>query len=81
MKRESLRKSALESCNLRGHNMTRFNWVLIGKGPAGKKWHGGSFWVGHSECTRCGKYVMVDEKPQPNGINISGDAVALGCND
>jgi hypothetical protein len=30
-------------------------------------------------CTKCGKYVQVCTKPQPNEIDIGGTAVALNC--
>lgn len=32
-----------------------------------------------ASCTRCGKGVGVDTDPPPNGIDIDGSALALGC--
>ena len=33
------------------------------------------------ECSKCGKYVVIDTRPEANGIDIGGNALALGCND
>ena len=30
-------------------------------------------------CEWCGAHLAVDSKPQPNGIDISGDSVAINC--
>ena len=66
-KLERLRKSALESCEFRGHNMKPFS----------RKYR--HWW--YSECKICGKEVRIVDDPQPNDIDISGEAVALGCKD
>jgi hypothetical protein len=30
-------------------------------------------------CLHCGKTAHVDDNPPPNGINVSGEAVAVQC--
>ena len=64
-----LRLEALESCNWRGHKMERFKY---------RKWTNRI--VGWSGCKICGKSVNINSNPAPNGIDIVGEAVALGCN-
>ena len=32
-----------------------------------------------AECTRCGRTAHVDAEPAPNGIDVGGEAVAVGC--
>lgn len=32
-----------------------------------------------TECTQCGAYAMADAAPLPNGIGVSGSAVAINC--
>jgi len=64
-KLERLRKEALESCKFRGHKMRPFD-------RTSRHW-----W--YSECHICGKHVLVNDNPTPNGIEISGEAVALSC--
>lgn len=63
-----LRKQAEKSCNFRNHLMgwdtPRFYENRITQ-------------VGH--CLHCGKEAILDTNPPPNGIDISGEAVALGC--
>lgn len=66
---ERLRLEALESCKFRGHKMERFAHKYI--------W---GFGCG-SKCEICGKQVYVTDRPSPNGIEISGEAVALSCED
>jgi hypothetical protein len=62
---ERLRIEALESCNFRGHKMKPFN----------RKYR--HWWT--SECGICGMEVCLNDDPAPNGIDISGEAVALHC--
>ena len=63
---EDLMKEAKEACDWRGHKM--MDWK-----------------VEESEafalCARCGASVHVTTNPPPNGIDISGSAVAGGCAD
>jgi len=66
-KMERLRKEALESCNSRGHTMKPFS----------RKYR--NVWT--SECKLCDKGVYVCGNPAPNEIDISGEAVALHCED
>lgn len=60
-----LKSEARESSTWRGHTMKRFEQLT----PT----------THESTCKVCGAYVQVDTKPLPNGIDISGNAVALGC--
>lgn len=64
---ERLRLEALESCQFRGHKMRPFS----------RKYR--HWW--DSKCKICGKAVCVNDDPAPNGIEISGEAVALNCNE
>lgn len=59
-----LKKEALSSSLFRGHKMSRF---ITFKDCA------------ISHCKVCGKSVVVDASPPPNGIDVGGKAVALGC--
>ena len=61
-----LKADAKASAQWRGHDM----------GP----WHDNSHKTAECHCLSCGRGVWVDAKPAPNGIDISGEAVALGCN-
>lgn len=62
---DRLKASAKRSCELRGHNMSRFRKM--------------GFWSNCAECQTCKATVCVDVKPAPNGIDIGGNAVALNC--
>ena len=66
---DRLKKEALEACEWRGHKMSNFK-------P-------GEYWANtrHAHCKNpgCQAEVWVDPHPQPNGIDIHGDAVALNC--
>ena len=83
MKSLSLLKSEAEnSCEFRGHNM---EWNR----PA----HYSQWGLQHivwsntstvkskqrAECVECGMEVFLTTKPEPNGIDIGGEAVALNC--
>ena len=61
-----LKRDALTACKLRGHSMGR--WFTDEK-------------YRFAECQLCLKEVTINTKPLPNEIDISGEAVALGCND
>lgn len=63
-----LKRSAAAACKWRGHSM---RW----SSPA----HGDGKYTQGGECRKCGAYVLVNTRPQPNEINIGGDAVALNC--
>jgi hypothetical protein len=62
-----LKAEALESCEYRDHDMS--------------KWYSFSKTAAYAQCLDCGKQVVVDTQPLPNGIEIFGEAVALGCED
>ena len=61
-----LMQSALGSANWRGHEMRPFRQT--------------SDHTAESDCKHCGRWVFVDSEPAPNGIDVAGEAVALGCN-
>ena len=63
-----LKREALESAMFHGHSMYPFATIVPNV-------------VARSHCQNCGKYVQVDTQPAPNGIEIGGEAVALGCAD
>lgn len=71
-KLEELKKSALESCKFRGHKMGKFEFTIKAGGMGIK---------GGFACKICGKRAFIDTNPAPNGIDIAGEAVALGCTD
>lgn len=61
-----LKREAIEACTNRGHSMGKFtNSIYKGQSSA--------------KCEDCGMGVFVDTHPLPNGIDCSGDAVALTC--
>lgn len=62
---ERLRLSALKSCEFRGHDMTKFK-SLHSHGKV-------------ADCKVCGDSVYINSNPAPNGIDISGRAVAVYC--
>ena len=64
-------KEAKQACKFRGHVMIPFVSVDVADGR--------ETWV--SECNVCHKGVHVQPSPAPNGIDIGGSAVALGCAD
>ena len=63
---ETLRGQADDSCSRRGHRMV---WEPPICGET----------MQEAECSVCKAWVQVDTKPLPNGIDIGGPAVALGC--
>lgn len=64
-KLKTLQREAERSCRFRGHDME--SWARVGLEKA------------YSHCRDCGMQVAVDVNPLPNGIDISGRAVALHC--
>jgi hypothetical protein len=64
-----LRREAKQAATWRGHDMARFVRVDVADGRA--TWD--------SVCRKCGKGVQVQPFPAANGIDIGGQAVALGC--
>lgn len=66
---ELLQLEALEACAFRGHTM----------GP----WQRHDFYdtISYAHCTQCDMQVVVNTRPMPNSIDISGEAVALNCCD
>ena len=64
---ESLKKEAEKSARFRGHKI-HGRWT--------DNWNGTS---SIATCSICDAYVQVETKPAPNGIDIGGTAVAVGC--
>lgn len=67
-----LRQEAKTAATWRGHDMGRFVCVEhYCRVPCA--WR--------STCRKCGMSVDASTHPAPNGIDIGGEAVALGCED
>ena len=65
-----LKIEADTACQFNGHTM---NWDK----PFFHKWSNSN--LQDATCKYCGMKVQCCDKPQPNGIDIGGEAVALGC--
>ena len=61
---EQLKEKAIKAAKFRGHILSLF--CVCGDTAA-------------AHCQKCGKQVVVDCSPPPNGIDIAGKAVALTC--
>mgnify|MGYP001356895960 CR=1 FL=1 len=68
---QRLRLEALDGCRFRGHNMSNFEYF----------YEHGEKTIAFSKCLKCKKEVGIWADPAPNGIDIAGEAVALGCTD
>jgi len=66
-----LRREATESCKFRGHSIS---WGY-------SHFDGSSRAQQCGECIHCGKTVVIDTNPAPNGIMVGGSALAIGCED
>ena len=64
-----LRTDAMESATWRGHIM---EWGKPYKYKSGRT-------IQTAYCKLCKMWVQVDTKPDPNGIDIGGSAVAQNC--
>ena len=67
---KELRDDATITCKLRGHRMI---WNGTDFKKKGRTTQSGI-------CHDCLKSVYLDTMPPPNGIDVSGEAVALNCN-
>ena len=67
---DQLQKQAESACNNRGHQLGK--WEI---------YHGERNSLANNACVRCGKEVQCNTLPLPNGIDIGGEALALGCRD
>jgi len=65
-----LQEEADESCKCRGHKM---KWAE----PFFHNWSNSNLIDGI--CENCGMEAQCCDRPQPNGIDIGGEAVALNC--
>jgi len=75
---DDLIQSAQESIRFRGHTEPKDCWQQTYGKPFAAR-NARRVWL--YECAVCGKHCQVDTKPPPNGIDIGGPAVALGCSD
>ena len=62
---KKLQKEAKESSRFRQHDLAEF----VQLGPH----------LAVAECVHCGMEVACNTRPQPNEIDIGGEAVALDC--
>jgi hypothetical protein len=66
-----LRQAARDAAQTRGHQLGKFTPLRGITNTWGA--------VSSAECDKCGAWVQVTPKPAPNGIEIGGSAVAVGC--
>ena len=66
---KNLKSEAHESCRFRKHHMAPFKRTRTDLDRLSAC----------SECRHCGMQVFVDTRPEPNSIDIGGEAVALNC--
>jgi len=71
MREQRLKKKALEAMRFRGHKVDR-RWLTYGDYPNLRF---------QNVCDECGKSAWIILHPLPNEIEISGEAVAVGCKD
>jgi len=67
---KTLQKEMLAACKFRGHKMGGFGFTLKAGGMGQR---------GGYTCEKCGRMAQYDTNPEPNGIDISGEAVAVNC--
>lgn len=70
---DSLRDEAANACQFRGHDISHLtkDWKVLQQSPERT--------VEQATCPTCGKLATIDDNPPPNGIDISGAAVATCC--
>lgn len=66
MTMKSLKKEGLKIAKFRGHQMGEW-----------KDYKNNTISI--CECIHCGAYLSANTKPLPNDIDLSGDALAIGC--
>ena len=71
IKLQKLIIEATEACRWRGHTLED-RWEYS---------YGPNRATAANICTKCKKSVDVDTRPHANGIDMAGEALALGCND
>lgn len=65
-KLERLKAQGARAAKLRGHRLGAWQDVRAGG-------------IAHAACEVCGALVVADSKPAPNGIDLAGRALAVGC--
>ena len=68
-KAHKLAREADTAATFRGHRMSAWDWDTRSNGRI----------LGNAQCLDCGYQAHVDTRPDPNGIDISGTAVSLNC--
>jgi hypothetical protein len=66
-----LKKEAIDGVKFRGHQINFIETYSHNEED--------NRFLGIAKCKDCGMAVVVDTSPPPNGIDISGEAVALTC--
>lgn len=65
---QELARQATRTAKFRGHTLSAWQWT-----------HTADRTTGAATCHDCHRGAYVDTRPAPNGIDISGDAIALNC--
>ena len=73
---DNLRRGAEAAMRFRGHTVPELaDWKQL-EGGLGSRSARKTF---EYTCERCGKSVVIDNRPPANGIDVGGSAVALDC--
>ena len=67
---QALAREATRAAEFRGHRLGTWRWANYTN--AGRVF-------GCARCQDCQAEAQIDTRPEANGIDISGEAVALGC--
>lgn len=67
---QRLKQDAGAAARFRGHDMGQWYDVSEQQGRI----------ISSASCRTCGRIIALDTRPAPNGIDIAGEAVAVGCN-
>jgi len=73
-----LARLATHAAKDRGHDLGFWHWAAPGD-PWGDRRPAGGRIYGRARCLDCRAEAYIDNKPEPNGIDISGEAVAVAC--
>ena len=63
----------------RGHDLGAWRWAAPGDPWGARQPRTGGRVLGSARCLACAAEAQIDSRPEANGIDISGAAVAVGC--